>query len=138
MWYFRKHTVMSIPGLVLLALTLVYIVAFFAYIGVSQKRGRLVKTNSFVYMWEALVGAFLCLQALFVISAYRSSNRYLYWTPIWMAYGAVMSIMSICVVGGYAGAQNAVASVWAVFWLLPAVAISVYAAKARRGYAVDR
>ncbi|KAJ1867988.1 hypothetical protein LPJ78_000485 [Coemansia sp. RSA 989] len=138
MWYFRKHTVMSIPGLVVLALTLAYAVAFFAYIGVSQKRGRLVKTNSFVYMWEALVGTFLCLQALFVISAYRSSNRYLYWTPIWMVYGVIMSIMSICVVGGYAGAQNAAASVWAAFWLVPAVAITVYAAKARRGYAVDR
>ncbi|KAJ1845723.1 hypothetical protein LPJ70_002375 [Coemansia sp. RSA 2708] len=138
MWYFRKHTVMSIPGLVVLALTLAYVIAFFAYIGVAVKRGRLVTHNDFLYMWVAFVGAVLGLQALFVISAYRSSNRYLYWTPAWVIYGVLMGAFGVCVLGGYAAAHDTAAAVWAAFWLAPATAIAVYAAKARRGYAVDR
>ncbi|KAJ2277936.1 hypothetical protein EV176_001943 [Coemansia sp. RSA 451] len=138
MWYFRKHTVVSVPGLIVLALTLSFGIAFFAYIGVANKRSRLVKRNEFLYMWEAFIGTTLGLQALFVVSAYRASNRYLYWTLGWILYGIVMCALALCVVGGYGATKDAGAAIWAVLWAVPAVAISVYAAKARRGYAVDR
>ncbi|KAJ2778979.1 hypothetical protein H4R18_004283 [Coemansia javaensis] len=134
----RQHTVRSVPGIVLVVLTVAFGIAFFAYIGVGVKRGRLVKHNEFVYMWVVFVGLILGLQALFVISAYRSAYRYLYWSAGWMAYGAVMAVFSLCLLGGYAAAGDAAAGVWGLFWLLPAAATAVYAAKARRGYAVDR
>ncbi|KAJ2354622.1 hypothetical protein GGF43_003158, partial [Coemansia sp. RSA 2618] len=138
MWYFRKHTIVSVPGLVVLGLTLAFGIAFFAYIGVANKRGRLVKHNDFLYMWEAFVGAILGLQALFVVSAYRAANRYLYWTLGWISYGIVMFALAICVLSGYAADHSAAAAVWAALWLVPTAAIVIYAAKARRGYAVDR
>ncbi|KAJ2784644.1 hypothetical protein GGI15_002198 [Coemansia interrupta] len=138
MWQLRKHTVLSIPGLTLVLLALAYGIAFLAYIGVSTKRNRLVHGNDFTDMWITLLGLLLCLQALFVISAYRSVNRYLYWTVPWMAYGSVMSVFALCVLGGYASVHDASAAVWAVFWLVASVAIVVYAGKARRGYMVDR
>ncbi|KAJ2714226.1 hypothetical protein H4R19_001839 [Coemansia spiralis] len=138
MWQLRKHTVFSVPGIVLVLLTAAFFVSFFAYIGVGASAGRLVKHNEFLYMWLAFVGLVLGLQALFVISAYRSTNRYLHWAAAWIAYGGVMAVFALCVMGGYAGAGDPPAAVWSVFWLPPAVAIVVYAAKARRGYAVDR
>ncbi|PIA16068.1 hypothetical protein COEREDRAFT_81513 [Coemansia reversa NRRL 1564] len=85
----------------------------------------------------ALIGLVLSFQALFVISAYRSVNRYLYWTIAWIIYGAMMGVFAVCVVAGYATTDGS-ASAWAAFWLFPAAAIVVFAAKARRGYAVDR
>ncbi|KAJ2003666.1 hypothetical protein H4R26_002950 [Coemansia thaxteri] len=138
MWYFRKHTIFSVPGIVLVLLTLAYFVAFFVYIGVSARRNRLVKHNEFAYMWIALVGLLLGLQSLFVISAYRASSRYLYWTLPWMGYGALMCVFSLCATGGYGAIGDGASAAWSIFWLVPGVAIFVYAAKARRGYAVDR
>ncbi|KAJ2158201.1 hypothetical protein GGF46_003945 [Coemansia sp. RSA 552] len=139
MWYFRKHTVQSVPGILLVLLTVAYGIAFFAYIGVAVSRGRMVQHNEFLYMWMAFIGLVLGIQALFVISAYRAANRYLYWSLGWIVYGAIMAVFALCVLGGYAGArQDAGASVWAALWLLPSIAAAVYAGKARRGYAVDR
>ncbi|KAJ1732704.1 hypothetical protein LPJ61_001927, partial [Coemansia biformis] len=138
MWPLRKHTVFSVPGIALVLLTAAYAIAFFAYIGVAVSRGRLVKHNEFLYMWLAFVGLALGLQALFVISAYRATSRYLHWTVPWIAYGAVMAVFSLCILGGYAAAGDAAAAVWGAFWIVPAAAMAVYAARARRGYAVDR
>ncbi|KAI8319399.1 hypothetical protein GQ54DRAFT_299345 [Martensiomyces pterosporus] len=138
MWYFRKHTVFSVQGILLVLLSIAHGIAFFAYIGVGVHHGRLVKHNEFLYMWITFLGLLLGLQALFVISAYRASSRYLYWTVPWMAYAAALFIFAICIVAGYASVHDASAAVWGVTLLVPAASIAVYAAKARRGYAVDR
>ncbi|KAJ2722861.1 CorA metal ion transporter [Coemansia sp. Benny D115] len=138
MWHLRKHTILSIPGLSLVALTVAYAVAFFTYVGVAQRRNRMVRRNEYAEAWIALVGAILGIQALFVISAYRSPSRYLYWTVPWMGYGSVLAVLSLCVCGGYGAVGSAGPAVWGVFWLAASVAIVVYAAKARRGYMVDR
>ncbi|KAJ2829113.1 hypothetical protein GGI24_002220 [Coemansia furcata] len=129
---------MSIPGLVLVLLTLSYGIAFFTYIGFSARRGRLIKGNDFTDMWITLIGFLLSAQSLFVISAYRATSRYLYWTVGWMVYGVTMLLFSLLVTGGYGSVGDSSAAVWAVFWVVPAAAIFFYAAKARRGYAVDR
>ncbi|KAJ1722596.1 hypothetical protein LPJ53_003016 [Coemansia erecta] len=138
MWQLRKHTVLSIPGLTLVVLGLAYGIAFLSYIGISTKRNRIVRSNDFTDMWITLLGLLLCLQALFVISAYRSANRYLHWTIPWMAYGSIMSIFALCVLGGYASVHDTSAAAWGTFWLAASLAIVVYAGKARRGYIVDR
>lgn len=138
MWYFRKHTVFSIPGILLVLLTLAYFIAFLAYIGVGNSRGRLVAHNEYTYVWTTLLGFLLGLQSLFVISAYRATSRYLYWSLLWMAYSAVICVFALCTIGGYATVGNSAAAVWGAFWLVPGAATFVYAAKARRGYAIDR
>ncbi|KAJ2519501.1 hypothetical protein H4217_002638 [Coemansia sp. RSA 1939] len=138
MWYFRKHTVFSVPGLLLVAMAVMYGIGFLAYIGVAVKRGRIVHSNDFTYMWIDLIGLILTLQALFVISAYRATSRYLYWTVPWMVYGVLMAAFSLCITGGYGSVGSAPGAVWAILWCFPAVAIVVYSWKARRGYMVDR
>ncbi|KAJ2705559.1 hypothetical protein FB645_002348 [Coemansia sp. IMI 203386] len=138
MWQLRKHTVFSIPGIGLILLTIAYGIAFFAYIGIASNRDRIVRGNDFTDMWISLLGLVLGIQALFVISAYRSPNRYLFWAVLWMAYGTVMGVFAICVCAGYATVSDGSAATWGVFWLASSVAIVVYAAKARRGYMVDR
>ncbi|KAJ1990622.1 hypothetical protein GGI25_004117 [Coemansia spiralis] len=138
MWYFRKHTVLSIPGILLVLLTTMYLIAFIAYIGVAQKRNRLVHYDDYAFMWISFIGLLLSLQALFVISAYRSTNRYLYYTVGWMVYGAVMLAFALCVTAGYGSTGTAPGAVWAIFWCFPALATVVYSWKARRGYMVDR
>ncbi|KAJ2662567.1 hypothetical protein IWW48_001809 [Coemansia sp. RSA 1200] len=138
MWYFRKHTVFSVPGLLLVAMAVMYGIGFLAYIGVAVKRGRIVHSNDFTYMWIDLIGLILTLQALFVISAYRATSRYLYWTVPWIVYGVLMAVFSLCITGGYGSVGSAPGAVWAILWCFPSVAIVVYSWKARRGYMVDR
>ncbi|KAJ2855793.1 hypothetical protein GGI22_004008, partial [Coemansia erecta] len=65
MWYFRKHTVYSVPGLFLVAMAIMYGIGFLAYIGVAVKRGRIVHHDDFTFMWINLIGFILTLQALF-------------------------------------------------------------------------
>ncbi|KAJ2581036.1 hypothetical protein GGH95_002278, partial [Coemansia sp. RSA 1836] len=101
MWYFRKHTILSVPGLVVVLLTVSYGIAFFTYIGFSARRGRLIKGNEFTNMWITFIGMLLGAQALFVLSAYRATSRYLYWTVLWMVYGVLMCLFSLLVTGGY-------------------------------------
>ncbi|KAJ1903119.1 hypothetical protein LPJ81_003232 [Coemansia sp. IMI 209127] len=138
MWYFRKHTVYSVPGLFLVAMAIMYGIGFLAYIGVAVKRGRIVHHDDFTFMWINLIGFILTLQALFVISAYRATSRYLYWTVPWMVYGALMVVFSLCITGGYGSIGSAPGAAWAILWVFPSAAISVYSWKARRGYTVDR
>ncbi|KAJ1949396.1 hypothetical protein EC988_004785, partial [Linderina pennispora] len=138
MWRFREHTLYSVQGILLLLLALAHFLAFLAYAVIGNKHGRLVKGNQFLYMWLSLLGLWLDLQAVFVISAYRSTNRYLFWTLQWMAYGSVMCIFSVLLLIGYAYSRDGSAAVWGLTWLFPAVCSVVYAQKARRGYQVDR
>ncbi|KAJ1948619.1 hypothetical protein FBU59_001511, partial [Linderina macrospora] len=138
MWRFREHTLYSIQGILLILLAVAHFLALLAYAIIGNKHGRLVKGNQFLYMWLSLLGLWLDLQAVFVISAYRSTNRYLFWTLQWMAYGSVMSIFSILLLIGYAYSRDSSAAVWGLTWLFPAVCTVVYAQKARRGYQVDR
>ncbi|KAJ1672675.1 hypothetical protein EV182_006718, partial [Spiromyces aspiralis] len=138
MWYNHMSTIFSWQGLIIILMSLAHLIAFFVYLGLANKSGRLVTSNQYLFMWINLVGFIFDIQALYVVSTYRASSRMLRWIFGWVIYSVIMLLFTVFMIGGYGYQNDVPASLWSVTWFLPLFFMLIYTFKARSGYCVSR
>ncbi|KAJ1928055.1 hypothetical protein IWQ60_002403 [Tieghemiomyces parasiticus] len=134
----HKSTILSIPGVIALLFLVMHLVALIVYSAkATNDVGRTVPRNEYADMWINVVGFFLTLQALFVVSREYATTRVLNHPLVWIVYSAFVVIASIMLFAGYVSIGQVGTAIWALTLLGGGVICLIYSMKARRGYFVD-
>ncbi|PVU97069.1 hypothetical protein BB561_000788 [Smittium simulii] len=138
MWYYRKGTVLTLPGIIIAAATVGYFVGAIAQIAVAKSLHRIVRGNDYIIVWICITGVIMGFQALYVMSTFRATSRYLSYPAIWMLYSLIAAFHILLLIISFGVAETSLDAITVAPLLLLAGYVFWYAMRARRGYCVDK